>query len=131
MSAGSDIRARITAGLERAQVRTGGDDPLAATVIKPGTLDESTYPPVQRPGRRLPCTAFIGNYSVRDAATTLVSLTDAALMLVGDGLQLTNDDKLELRVGSKVMIMELSNAAPFMPTGEVLYYRATGSIVKA
>lgn len=128
MSGADRIKRRIEAGLARVHIKTGGE-PMTAAVVKPGVADESVYPPIPVDGPRLPCTIFIGSYSIKEAATSLVSLAEQKLMVVGDDLDLGSDDVIEVTVGSLSYQLALSNISPFQPAGTVLYYRATGNVI--
>ena len=124
MTAADRIRARVKAGLERAGRRTGNDTPLTGFIVKPGALDESVYPPVQLPPKRTAVTLMIGNYDLKDAATSLVKITDVSFMIAYEpGLTIGPEDIIE--IGSKRF--SLSNVNAFQSGGEILYFNATGA----
>jgi len=90
---GAVIAAEIKAALGEAGEATGSGK-LTFTITRPGTIDESTYPPTHGTPETFTFTGIIGAYSDRDRAGTNIREGEVRLTLDAGNTEIQNDDTL-------------------------------------
>lgn len=82
--AGTDIQARVNAGIARAGVRTGSGAALTGTINRTSGADESTYPPTPGTVTNYACTLVLVEYSARDRDGTQITARDSKALIAPD-----------------------------------------------
>lgn len=83
--AGSDIQAKVNAGLARAGIRTGNSGAkLSGTINRTSGADESTYPPTPGSTTTYACTVVLTEYSARDRDGTQITSRDVKALIAPD-----------------------------------------------
>lgn len=88
-----------------------------AVLLRPGGIDESTYPVVHLDEQAIPCTVLVDNYSAAERSGTLISENDVKLLVKAD-VTPTGADRFYI----KGVEHSVENVTEIAPGGPVLLF---------